>query len=196
MRHLLAFTAAGALTLAAIITAHANPVSGQTILAANNSHAAQNHMAGDAVTAGDLEITSGWVRAMLPGQKAGGGYLSITNKGTATDRLIGVSSAATGKVEIHTMEMVNDVMTMRPVEGGLEIPAGATVELKPGGYHIMFMGVSEPFAEGSHVPVMLQFETAGEVGLVLPVRLVTGSGHGQDHGKHGNDGHGSHDKKD
>ena len=67
------------------------------------------------------------------------------------------------------MEMVNDVMTMRPVEGGLEIPAGATVELKPGGTHLMFMMVTEPFKEGGEVPVTLEFEKAGKVDLELPV---------------------------
>ena len=174
-----------------------HPAPGLTIVAASgghdahgnggHAHDAHDHVDGASATVGDLAIESGWARAMLPGQKAGGGYLTVTNNGDAADRLTGVSSPAAGKVEIHNMEMVNDVMTMRPVEGGLEIPAGGSVELKPGGYHIMFMGVSEPFADGSTVPLTLQFERAGEVGLAMPVRLVTGGSHDHDHGDDGHD---------
>jgi periplasmic copper chaperone A len=126
------------------------------------------------VTAGDLEISAYWAKAMLPSQPVGAGYLSIANKGGAADRLLSVSSPASGKVEIHIMEVVNDVMTMRPVDGGLEIPAGATVELKPGGMHLMFMEVKEPFRDGATVPVTLEFEKAGKVEVALPVRKAGG----------------------
>ena len=126
------------------------------------------------VMAGDIEISAYRAKAMLPGQPAGGGYLSIANKGSVPDRLIAVTSPSAGKVEIHVMEMANDVMTMRPVEGGLEIPAGATVELKPGGTHLMFMAVPEPFKEGGEVPVTLEFEKAGKVDLKLPVTGLGG----------------------
>jgi len=128
------------------------------------------------VTVGDLEISAGWARAMRPGQPTGGGYLTIANKGGEADRLAGVSSTAAGKVEIHSMAVVNDVMVMRPVEGGLDISAGATVELKPGGLHLMFLNVSEPFQNGGAVPLTLDFEKAGKVDVALPV---------QDHSGHG-----------
>lgn len=162
------------------------PAPGLTILAENSDHHAHGHEAHDhaaagSATIGDLAITSAWARATLPGQKAAGAYLTVTNNGAAADRLTGAASPAADKVEIHTMEIVNDVMTMRPVEGGLEIPAGGSVELKPGGYHIMFMGISEPLADGASVNVKLQFETAGEVELAVPVRLVKGQGHDHDH---------------
>lgn len=164
-----------------------HPAPGLTILAAGGGQGghAMNHgaaAAGDAVTAGDIEIASAWARAMLSGQKAAGAYLTVTNKGGAADRLLGGSSPAAGKVEVHTMEVVDDVMTMRPVEGGLEIPAGGTVELKPGSYHVMFMDVAKPFAEGDTVPVTLRFEKAGEVELSLPVRVVKGAGQNHGHG--------------
>ena len=136
--------------------------------------AAAEAQAAAPVTAGDLEISHFRAKAMLPGQPVGGGYLSIANKGTAADRLVTVTSPNAGMVEIHTMEIVDDVMTMRPVEGGLEIPAGATVELKPGGAHLMFMAVSEPFKQGATVPVTLEFEKAGKVDLVLPVERLGG----------------------
>lgn len=175
MRHLLA---AGALSVATIFTVNAYAASETTPHA---NHVAEQAEPGASASLGDLAITSGWARATLPGQKSAGGYLLISNTGTAADRLIGAASPSAGKTEVHTMEIVNDVMTMRPVEGGLEIPAGGSVELKPGGYHIMFMGISEPFAEGTNVPVTLQFETAGNVELELPVRLVKGQAQGHDH---------------
>ena len=121
------------------------------------------------VVAGDLEISAYRAKAMLPGQPVGGGYLTVANKGAAPDRLIAITSPSAGMVEIHEMKTVDDVMTMRPVEGGLEIPAGATVELKPGGAHLMFMMVTEPFKEGGEVPVTLEFEKAGKVDIKLPV---------------------------
>lgn len=131
------------------------------------AHAAEQASA--PVTVGDLEITAYRAKAMLPGQPTGGGFLTITNKGAAADRLLSVASPSAPMVEIHTMEVVNNVMTMRPVEGGLEIAAGATVELKPGGMHLMFMHVAEPFKEGTTVPVTLEFEKAGKIELTLPV---------------------------
>lgn len=127
------------------------------------------------VKVGDIEISRGWVRAMLPAQKVGGGYLAIVNNGAAGDRLVSAASPAAKKVEIHSMEVVNDVMTMRPVEGGLEIAPGATVELKPGGLHLMFMAVAEPFADGASVPVTLEFEKAGKVEIDLPVHTASAS---------------------
>jgi copper(I)-binding protein len=121
------------------------------------------------VTVGDLEITAYRAKAMLPGQPAGGGFLTISNKGVAADKLIAVTSPNAGMVEIHTMQVVDDVMTMRPVEGGLEIPAGGAIELKPGGTHLMFMAVTAPFKQGSAVPVTLEFEKAGTVDIAFPV---------------------------
>ncbi len=180
-----------------------HPAPGVVVLASNDNHGGghgMNHAAagaGDVVTAGDLEIGAAWARAMLAGQKAAGAYLTVTNRGAEADRLIGGASPKAAKVEVHTMEVVNDVMTMRPVEGGLEIPAGGTVELKPGSFHVMFMGVATPFAEGETVPVTLKFERAGEVELSLPVRAMTGAGghgHEQDHGQGHDQGHGHGDK--
>jgi periplasmic copper chaperone A len=123
------------------------------------------------VTAGELDISGYWVKAMLPGQPTGGGYLTVTNKGKQPDRLVNLSSGAAGMVELHKMEIVNDVMTMRPLDGPLEIPAGAAVEINPGGgMHLMFMHVSEPFKQGATVPLTLEFEKAGKVELALPVK--------------------------
>jgi len=122
----------------------------------------------------NISITGGWARAMLPGQPAGGGYLTIVNKGAEADRLVSVSSPVAGKAEVHEMKMTDNVMTMRPVQGALEIPAGGTVELKQGGLHLMFMQVTTPFAEDATVPVTLEFQKAGKVTIDLPVRKASG----------------------
>lgn len=122
------------------------------------------------IVAGSLHIIEPWARAMLPGQPSGGAYMTLRNEGEEADTLLSVASPTAKKAEIHTMEVVDDVMTMRPVDGGLEIPAGGTVTLEPGGLHLMFMRVDEPFAEGGEVPITLTFEKAGEVEVSLPVR--------------------------
>ncbi|MEJ8574102.1 copper chaperone PCu(A)C [Microbaculum marinum] len=115
--------------------------------------------------AGDLTIGHPWTRAMPPGAKVGGGFLVITNDGDTADTLLAVTSPRADRGEVHEMAMDGGVMKMRELETGLEIPAGATVELKPGGYHIMFMGVTDGFKEGERVPAVLVFEKSGEVAV-------------------------------
>jgi periplasmic copper chaperone A len=134
----------------------------------------------------DLELADPWTRVMQPGQQAGGGFIAITNRGEETDRLVHATSPRAARTEIHSMEIVNDVMTMRPVEGGLEIPAGETLSLEPGGYHVMFIGVAEPFREGEIVPVTLEFEDAGRVELEFEVRgMAHGRAPARGHGQNG-----------
>lgn len=120
-------------------------------------------------TAGDLAISGAFTRAMLPKAQVAGGYLVIENKGAAPDRLIGGATMAAKVVQIHQMKMEGDMMKMNEVEGGLEIPAGGKVELTPGGYHVMMMGVDTPFNEGECVELTLTFEKAGDVPVVLSV---------------------------
>ncbi len=121
------------------------------------------------VTAGDIEISNPHARAMVPGAKVGGGYLSITNKGKADDKLVGIISTRAKSSEIHQMSVNNGVMTMRPVADGLVIPAGQTIDLKPGGYHVMFTDVAEPFKQGETVKATLTFEQAGQVDVEFAV---------------------------
>jgi copper(I)-binding protein len=128
---------------------------------------------------GSLEISQPWTRATAPTAKAGGGYTTITNQGTTADRLIAARSAASAKVEIHEMKMDGNVMRMRELDKGLEIPAGATVMLKPGGYHIMFMELKAPFAKDAKVPVTMVFEKAGSIDVELLVQAM-----GAQPGKH------------
>jgi len=128
------------------------------------------------VVVDDLEIADPWTRVMQPGQQAGGGYIAITNRGAEPDRLVHASTPRAARTEIHSMEIVNDVMTMRPVDGGLDIASSETLSLEPGGYHLMFIGVTEPFEEGEIVAVTLEFESAGRVDLEFQVR---GMAHGR-----------------
>ncbi|EIM29171.1 DUF1775 domain-containing protein [Microvirga lotononidis] len=126
------------------------------------------------VKAGTLTLEQPWSRATPGGAKVGGGYVSITNTGATPDRLIGGSFPLASKVEVHEMRLDGDVMRMKPVEGGLEIKPGATVELKPGGYHLMFMDLKEPLKEGQTVKGTLVFEKAGSVEVEYAVRGMGG----------------------
>ena len=128
---------------------------------------------------GSLQISQPWTRATAPTAKAGGGFVTITNKGTAPDRLIAARSTVSDKVEIHEMKMDGNVMRMRELDKGLEIAPGATVELKPGGLHIMFMELKAPFAKDAKVPVTLVFEKAGSIDVEMPVQAM-----GAQPGKH------------
>ena len=130
------------------------------------------------VKAGDLVITQAWSRATPGGAKIGGGYLTIENKGSAPDKLIGVSADVAGKIEVHEMTMKNGVMTMRPLESGLTIDPGKTVKLAPGGYHLMMMDLKSPLKQGDKVPVTLEFEKAGKVAVTLDVQGVGAQGPG------------------
>lgn len=130
------------------------------------------------IKVGDLVISQAWSRATPGGAKVGGGYLTIENKGTAPDRLVGGLSDVAAKVELHEMNMANGVMTMRPVDGGLEIAPGKTVALAPGGYHLMLVGLKAPLTQGQSVPVTLTFEKAGPVKLFLEVLGVGAKGPG------------------
>ncbi|MFJ6323687.1 MULTISPECIES: copper chaperone PCu(A)C [unclassified Rhizobium] len=124
---------------------------------------------------GDLDISGGYVRAMLPGQPVGGGYITIHNTGKTEDKLTSVTSTAAGKVELHEMKMEGEIMKMREIKGGIAIPAGATVTLAPNTMHMMFKQVKTPFKKGGTVPVMLMFEKAGMVDINLPVVSAKGN---------------------
>jgi hypothetical protein len=124
--------------------------------------------------AGDIKIGHPWARPTVAGQNAGGGFLKLTNAGKA-DRLISASADFAERVELHSMTMDGDVMRMRQVEG-IDIPAGKTVELKPGGLHLMFMGLKQPLAKDSRVPLKLKFEKAGEVTVEIKVEAASSAG--------------------
>lgn len=127
---------------------------------------------------GSLEISRPWTRATAETAKSGGGFLTITSKGATPDRLVAAQSSVSLKVEIHEMRMDGTVMRMRELEKGLEIPPGASVVLKPGSYHIMFMELKAPLAKDTKVPVTLVFEKAGKVDVELSVEALGAAGPG------------------
>src|SRR5271170_547287 len=110
---------------------------------------------------GSIHITQPWARATPKGASSGAGYLTVTNNGTAADRLTCAGSDAAAQCQIHTVSMENGVMKMRPVEGGLEIKPGETVTLKPGGFHIMFVDLKHPLEQGRTIKAKLKFDKAG-----------------------------------
>jgi len=145
-----------------------SPAPGVRIVAATGAAPAM-------VKAGSLTLEQPWSRATPGGAKVGGGYLRITNTGTVPDRLTGGSFPLASKVEVHEMRLEGDVMRMKAVEGGLEIKPGATVELKPGGFHLMFMDLKEPLKEGQTLKGTLTFEKAGAVEVEYNVRGMGGA---------------------
>jgi hypothetical protein len=132
----------------------------------------------DTVTAdGKLLIEGAWARPTPDGTSISAGYLKITNRGDKPDTLLGASTPAANSAELHESAVdAEGVMTMRPVENGLEIKPGQTVELKPAGVHIMLLGVKAPLKEGQTVLVTLDFKAAGKVEVPFAVKPIGGAG--------------------
>jgi hypothetical protein len=118
-------------------------------------------------------VVDPWARATVQGQKATGAFMKITSKDGA--KLVGASSPAAGVTEIHEMKMEKDVMKMAAVPA-LDIPAGKSVELKPGSYHVMLMDLKAPLADKTSVPVTLMFENnkgvKSQIELQVPVKSM------------------------
>ena len=138
---------------------------------------------------GSLEIEHPYARATPPNAPVSGGYMTIRNTGTEADRLISAEATFADRVEIHEMAMDGEVMKMRQLADGLEIPAGEEVVLQPGGYHVMFIGIDSQFKEGEIRKAKLTFEKAGTIELDFKVENVgamkmDGTGK-MDHGKMG-----------
>ena len=126
---------------------------------------------------GSIVIEAPWARATPAGARVGGGYLKITNTGKQPDWLVGGSLPVAAGVEVHEMKMAGGVMKMRRLEKGLEIEPGKTVELKPGGYHLMFMGLREGLKDKQTIKGTLVFKKAGSVEVeyqVAPIGAMSG----------------------
>ncbi len=182
MHTMFRIAALAASTLLLAGPALAPAASASTLVAAAATGA---HGAAQVVTIGNLEISGGFSRATLPNAPVGGGYLTITNKGSEADRLVGAASPVAGVTQIHEMKMEGDLMKMNEVPDGVEIPPGATVTLKPGGLHIMFMQLTGPLVEGTSIPLTLTFEKAGSVEVQLSVESPAAKGPAEDHSAHG-----------
>lgn len=127
-------------------------------------------------TAHDVAVNQAWSRATPKGAMVAGGYLTIENHGAQPDRLLSASSPAAAKLEIHQVTMQDGIMTMRPLDDGLAIPADATVTLAPGGDHIMFVGLTAPFEEGQRIAVSLNFAHSGKIDTIFEVGSVGAKG--------------------
>ena len=125
---------------------------------------------GQEARAGNLAVQRPWTRAAGQGA-TGAGFMDIANRGAAADRLLSASSPVARAAEMHTMVRDGEVMRMRHVEA-IQVPAGQTVTLRPGGLHLMLVGLSRPLREGETVPVTLRFERAGEVRVDLAVQAA------------------------
>jgi periplasmic copper chaperone A len=146
-----------------------------TVLGITLSNATLAQNVSQSVTTNAIKVENAYTRATVPGQQVAGGFMKIENKGASVDQLLSASSPAAGEVQLHEMAMEGNVMKMRQVKD-IVVPAGSAVELKPGGLHLMFMGLKGPFAAGETVPVKLKFAKAGELEVRLPVNAMGNSG--------------------
>ncbi|UYQ73524.1 copper chaperone PCu(A)C [Pelagibacterium flavum] len=135
---------------------------------------------------GSITIDHPWSRATPPIAPVAGGYLTLTNNGGMADRLVSISSPLSERAEIHESTVSNGVASMRPVQNGVEIEVGETVELQPGGMHIMFMKPSRPLKEGERFAAKLTFEQAGTVEVEFVVQgMGAGPATTSEHDGHG-----------
>ena len=132
---------------------------------------------------GPILVGHPWSRATPKSAPVAGGYMKITNTGTTPDRLVGGTVEVAKRFEVHEMKMDGGVMKMRELTGGLEIPPGATVELRPGSYHIMMQDLSRPLAKGDKVKGSLTFEKAGKVDVEYAIEAA-GSTPAMNHDEH------------
>lgn len=137
-------------------------------LAAYAAHPASAHD----YTVGSLKIGHPWARATPPSAKVGGGYLSIENTGSEPDRLVGGSTEAAERLEIHETSLSDGIMRMREKTDGVAIPASTKVELKPSALHLMLVDLKAPLKQGDKVKATLVFERAGAVTVELQVQGV------------------------
>jgi copper(I)-binding protein len=118
---------------------------------------------------GDLDVRHPWTRATPPGATNAAGYLEIRNSGKEPDRLVGASTPNGERVELHMTVREGDVMKMREVQS-FEVPAGQRLTLRPGGQHLMIVGLKKPLAVDARIPLTLRFERAGEIRVELRVQ--------------------------
>jgi len=122
--------------------------------------------------ASPIAVEGPWARATPAGARTGAVYMTLANKTSASDRLTAASSDVAAEVQIHEMSVVNGIMKMRQLTDGLAIPAGGSVTLKPGGYHVMLIGLKKPLAAGETFPLTLTFEKAGNISVTVRVKAM------------------------
>ncbi|MBP2311844.1 copper chaperone PCu(A)C [Azospirillum soli] len=154
--------------------------------------------AGTALADGTVAVTEPWARAGTPAARSGAAFMTIKNGGTEADRLVGAETPVAEKAELHTHLMDNGVMKMREVDA-IELPPGESVALRPGGLHVMLMGLKQPLTQGGRFPVTLTFAKAGAVTVEVPIQSagamgpsgMGAGGMGAGGMEHGGTGHGA-----
>lgn len=138
-----------------------------------------------------VEVKDAWIRTAMPGQQATGAFMTITAKDGA--KLVGVTTPVAGVAEVHEMKMEGDIMRMRAVQGGLDLPAGKAVALKPGGYHVMLMDLKGALPKGGVVALTLLLKDASgvpsQIELKVPVALSAPAGSSHDKSGHSESNH-------
>jgi periplasmic copper chaperone A len=132
---------------------------------------------------GSITIADPWARATPPGAQVGGGYFTIKNGGAEPDRLVSATAEIAGRSELHEMAVVGGVMKMRPLDKGVEIPAGGSVEFDPSAYHVMFVQLKKPLKKGETFSGTLTFEKAGKVDVTYVIGSI-GASSADDAGAH------------
>jgi copper(I)-binding protein len=132
-------------------------------------------------TLGDLHLEHPWSRATPGGASVAAGYVIIRNMGNKPDRLLAASAEIADKTEIHEMAMTGGVMTMRPHPDGLPVPAKGEVALKPGSFHLMFVGLKRPLKQGEPFAGTLTFETAGTLNVMFAVEAIGAAAPAHEH---------------
>jgi copper(I)-binding protein len=126
---------------------------------------------GAETVSGDLAVVSAWARATPPGAKVGAAYVTVENRGSEPDRLVEARSPVAEAVHLHQTVEENGVAAMRPLEAP-EIPGGGTLDMAPGGIHLMLMGLSAPLKQGETVPLTLVFERGGEIAIEAEIAPI------------------------
>jgi periplasmic copper chaperone A len=125
---------------------------------------------------GALRISGLWALATPPSATVAGGFMTIINSGASADRLVSVTTNASGHVDIHEMHIVNGVMMMRTVNPGITIQPKATATLKPFSHHLMLEDLKRPLKAGETVTATLVFEKAGSIEVILNVEPLGSNG--------------------
>ena len=136
-----------------------------------------------------VEVQGAYVRAVPPGQPNSASFMALHNGDSREHALVGAKSPAAKVVELHTHNMVDGMMQMRPVDK-IDLPAGATTSLQPGGFHVMLIGLQQPLVPDQAVPLTLVFDDGSEAKVSAPVRKLQMHmhQHEMDHGKHQGEG--------
>ena len=130
-------------------------------------------------TNGTIIIDQPVARPTPPGSKVGAGYLRVTNTSSTPDRFLGGTTDRAQRIEVHEMTVTDNIMRMRALENGIEIKPGQTVELKPGGLHLMFVNLAAPFKNGDQFKASLVFEKAGNIEVEFKIGPVSAPAAGE-----------------